>query len=617
VRVPDHGGEGVQYHRPQQASPTGFDLSDAFAILKRRKWYFAVPAVVISALAVALALVLPREYQSKAIILIEQPDIPPELVSSTVTTLADQRIQVIEQRFKATANLVRIIDKYNLYAHERDVTPITEIVAKMRDKIGVELISANVMDPRGGRPRKATIAFSVTFDYREAATAQKVASELVSWYLNENTRERQKQAQQAAAFLSGEALALERTVADLEAKLARFKEKYAGTLPEEEQVNRETLSRLEAELRDVELRAAALGDRRAIVEMELAYAETYAPPLPEAGRAAPELLSPAMRLKAALARHQTLKARYGDNHPDVVAVRNEIALIRNELGAEGDGAALTEDLQQRLREATAQLQTLKGRYADDHPDVVKTVNEIAILEEQLAAERRKPAPARPSAKSDTTGENPRVVQLKAQLLGIDAEGKALAKRRADLEGEIAKVRDRLARTPLVEQEYKVLARSLENAQRDYLAIRSKQLAAELGEALESEGKSERFEVIEPPTLPNDPERPNRAMIMGGGVAFALALGAGLMLVAEFLDPTIRSRKYLIARTGVAPLAAIPYIRTRAESLRLWLHRGAVGTAVVVVLVGGLAYYHYKVKPLDIALVTLERKLDAQVSRFLP
>ncbi len=329
-RTAGSGGSGACRTHQQQAA-ISFNVGDALAILKRRLWFFVIPTVLILMAVVPIALLLPREYQSKAIILIEQPDIPPELVSSTVTTLADQRIQIIEQRFKATANLVRVIDKYNLYPDARDVDPISEVVERMRDKITVELISANVMDR--GRAQKATIAFSINFDYRDPVTAQKVTSELVTWYLNENTRERQEQAQQTASFLSTEAVALERTVADLEARVAKFKEKYAGALPEEQQTNTEALNRAEQEVRDLDLRGAALNDRRSVVEMEMGYLASYVPLPNQQGGGGPAL-SPAMQLKVAQAQLHDLQGSYADEHPDVVKLRNKIAGLEAQIAAD-------------------------------------------------------------------------------------------------------------------------------------------------------------------------------------------------------------------------------------------------------------------------------------------
>lgn len=547
------------------AEQNKIEIDDVVAIVKRRRYFLIIPTLVVLIAVIPVALLLPREYRSKAIILIEQPDIPPDLVSSTVTTLADQRIQVIEQRFKATSNLIAVMDKYRLYPNERDVRPINELVDEMREKINVDLISATVMDARSGRPRKATIAFSLTFDYNEPGLTQKVTSELVSWYLNENARERQKQAEQAAAFLSGETEALARTITELEGKVAKFKEKHAGSLPEEQTVNRAALQRAEDELRNLDLRAAAIADRRAAVEMELGYLSSFPPPLPEQGL---QTFTPPVRLKMLQAQLTNLKARYTGNHPDVTKLTNEIA-------------ALEAAIRQGNKEAS-----LAGTAGD----------------------------ATTRASSGDGQQNLREMQLKSSLQTIESEAKALAKRREAIQAEIADINDRLARTPMVEQEYRVLARAYENAHADYLSLRGKRLAAELGESLESEGKSERFEVIEPPSLPTDPERPNRALIIGGGGAMAIAIGIAMAILAELLDPTIRGQKYLLAKTGVKPLAFVPTIRTRADVVRLWVKRVAVVATLTVSLAGSLAYVHFKVKPLDVVMASWERRLEAEISK---
>ena len=56
--------------------------------------------------------------------LIEQQEIPQDLVRSMVTSFADQRIQVISQRVLTNANLSSIIEKYNLYAKDREDKPL-------------------------------------------------------------------------------------------------------------------------------------------------------------------------------------------------------------------------------------------------------------------------------------------------------------------------------------------------------------------------------------------------------------------------------------------------------------------------------------------------------------
>ena len=133
----------------------GLGLTDYIAILRRRRWYLIVPAVVIFAVAVAVAMLMPATYRSEATILIEQQQIPQDLVRSTVTSYADQRVQIISQRVMTTANLSNVIEKYDLYAAERKQEPMSVVVEQLRQNIGLKMVSADVVDPRSGSAKKA------------------------------------------------------------------------------------------------------------------------------------------------------------------------------------------------------------------------------------------------------------------------------------------------------------------------------------------------------------------------------------------------------------------------------------------------------------------------------
>ena len=117
------------------------DIKDYINIVKRRGKFLLIPFVVISILSIVLSVVLPSVYRSIATILIEEQEIPSDLVRSTVTTFADQRIQVISQRIMTRANLIDIIQKFDLYAKERKSKPEERILENMRKSIKVEPIS--------------------------------------------------------------------------------------------------------------------------------------------------------------------------------------------------------------------------------------------------------------------------------------------------------------------------------------------------------------------------------------------------------------------------------------------------------------------------------------------
>ena len=103
----------------EQRAPFVKQPRDYIALFIRRRKLFILPALAVFAGAVALAYLLPPVYQSTATVLIEEPEVPRDLVQSTVSSFADQRLQSIRQRVMTTANLTSIMDQYNLYEETR------------------------------------------------------------------------------------------------------------------------------------------------------------------------------------------------------------------------------------------------------------------------------------------------------------------------------------------------------------------------------------------------------------------------------------------------------------------------------------------------------------------
>ncbi len=144
-------------------------------------------------LAAIVAFCWPPTYRSTATILIEEQEVPREYVNTAVTTFADQRLQTLNQRIMGTTRLLEIITKFKLYDDLKSKWTTEEIVDKMRKKdIKFDTVSADVIDPRTGQPRPATIAFTVSYKGKNPAVVQQVASELTSLYLEENLKDREK-----------------------------------------------------------------------------------------------------------------------------------------------------------------------------------------------------------------------------------------------------------------------------------------------------------------------------------------------------------------------------------------------------------------------------------------
>ncbi|MCG8536958.1 MAG: Wzz/FepE/Etk N-terminal domain-containing protein, partial [Pseudomonadales bacterium] len=245
------------------------DIKEIISAVKRR----FKPAIVIWLLvfccSIAYAVLAKPTFRSQSTILIEQQEIPQELVRSTVTSFADQRIQMIIQRVMTFSKLSEIIKKYDLYVEERQKDPLEVVIDQMREDINHRMISAEVVDPRSGRPVEATIAFSIGYQNKSPKLAQSVANELTSLFLSENIKTRNEMAQEAEAFLSNEVERLERRSTELEASLAEFKEENLRKLPELTQLNMSTLERTEREYFEISRQIKSLEERKLYIESQL------------------------------------------------------------------------------------------------------------------------------------------------------------------------------------------------------------------------------------------------------------------------------------------------------------------------------------------------------------
>jgi uncharacterized protein involved in exopolysaccharide biosynthesis len=582
-------------HRFPQSNDNGAFLRERLAVLRRRREPAIVALLSVLALALVVALVWPRTYRSSGTVLIEQQEIPDELVRAAITSYADQRVRTISQRVMTTANLLDIVRRYDLYPDVRSREPREKTLERMRNDIGLEMISADVVDPRQGRPTKATIAFMVSYDSESPMTAARVANELTTLYLNENLESRRKLAAGTAGFLQEEVVRVGSEVADLERLIAEFKTRHADAMPDLSQINIQLMSRADEELRDAQARATSLDQQIVYLDAQLAQIEPVSASFAD-GKLVP---SANQRLKALRAELASATALYGPGHPDVRRLNREVEGLEREVGQ----TASANELARRLGEARLQLAEAKTRYSATHPDVLRLERTIDSIEQAL----RSSSLTAGRIESSEQPDNPAYIQIKAQREAALNERASVGARIAAMRGRIGDYEDRLARAPAVEREYSALVRELQGAQLKYQEVRQKQMEAQVASNLESEQKGEKFTLIDPPLVPEKPHSPRLALLAVLGVA--LAIGAALLciVVLEQLDTSIRGRRNLTDLLTVPPLAAIPVIETDRDIAA----RRKTVRRIAAAAVGGLAVLlltlHFAMAPLDVLWHALLRR----------
>jgi len=587
-----------QYKQEQWLEPVK-TLDDYLSVLRRRLPAILAVAGVLSVLSLLAAVLWPPTYRSTATILIEEQDIPSDLVRSTITSYADQRIQVISTRVMTRANLLKVIGQYDLYKKRRKFDTNDQIVDGMRKDTHLNMISADVIDPRSGRPTSATIAFSLSYDGDDPRTVLKVTNKLASLYLDENLRSRAEKASEASAFLAAEAGRLSEEISGLEEVLATFKEEHGETLPEYKELNFQLLESTKREVLDTENQVRALQDRKFSLEGQLAQINPLTPMFSTAGE---RIFSSEDQLKVLETEIVRLKNKYQASHPDVIKMEREIESLKKET----QSVDLSSERMGELTRLRAELAGKQDRYKDTHPDIVNLKKAVAAAQAKLGVSLDNKAMA---PRSVIDPENPAYITLNAQLLSVEDDLNAYRARVKQQQKKQAELEKRLTASPSVEREYLVLVRDYENAILKFREIKDKQMGAEIAQKLETENKGERFSLVDPPTLPEEPFKPNRPVVAFLGLFLSFSTGIGYGFVRESLAASVNSLRDLTGLRHTAPLVAIPYRENEQQQQGKKKKRNMIIAAAIAVFIIALVLIHYFWMPLDLIGYRIQRKFS--------
>lgn len=544
-----------------------------FDILRRRGSLFLAVAAIVVLIGVAVAYRSTPMYSSRGVLLAELPN-----VSETAVRLPqnrpEARVRIITQRVMTNANLQKIIDERGLYPDLAGMP--AEARSRFMSNLKPSAEDPQILESLLGTTRpEGALAFSLKFNDASPLVARDVANDLVKLYLSENREARREQAAETIRFLTQEANRLDKEIAAREQRVAEFRTKNAGALPELAESNRQLLDRAGRDADAVEQEIRTLRERQSLYTSELGLLSPSSPLTNEQG--AP-VLSPYDRLKVLQREYLNLTAIYSTDHPDVQKKRRELEALAQSTGLPAFDRATLESELQGLED---QLAAARDRYGPDHPDVRKLERSVEATRKALAT-----TPVAPARRMPTTPDNPAYIQKQAQLNETAAALKAALERRDELRAEYDDLAKRLQVTPEVEREASALNRGLEQLVEQYNNTQAQINQAQIALNLEEDPTSERFTVLEQPTMASSPSSPNRFAVLILSLAIAVALGAAVVAVAERSDQAVRNAQDVVDYLEIPPLVGIPYVENRAD-LRRRARRRLVAASVVSLWIGAI------------------------------
>jgi polysaccharide chain length determinant protein (PEP-CTERM system associated) len=472
--------------------------ADYLAMLRRRWVLIVVLTLVGGPLAYGVSRYLPNRYKSTTLVLVQQPSVPSEFVKPVDTTDISQRLASMKQQILSRTRLEPIIRQFGVYPQDIDRVSMEELVGRLQTNIDV--VPIRPMDETRARDMPG---FTVTVTMGSARAAQQVCTAVTSMFIEENLRLRQQHSEDTTLFLAQQLTEAKAKLDEQDARLAAFKTRYIGSLPDEEKTNLNLLMGLTSQL-DAATQALARA------QQDKTFAES---------------------------------------------------MLTQQIGAwqAGQSGRSPETLDQQLAMLQIQLASLQSRYTDDYPDVIKAKNDIAALKKKIAENEEQKGQAVPDKTPKSTVEPSQVSQLRAQIHNYDQVIAEKTREQDQIKHEIKIYQERVQSSPIIEQQFKELTRDHQTALDFYNDLLRKRDQSAMATDLEHHQEGEQFRVLDPANLPDHPSFPNRPLFALGGFGGGLGLGLAIAFLLEMKDSSMRSERDVEYTLHLPVLAMIPTI----------------------------------------------------------
>jgi len=515
-------------------------MQDYVGMLRRRAWIIVIPARLAPVAGYLVSYAFPPKYTAQSVVMIEGQKVPESMVQPVVSTDYTSRVSTLQQQILAESKLRPVVERV---FPQKTPAEAGAMIDAIRANMSVEPVPSDLLigttTAKGGTKKPTTSPFPgfyVKYTAPNAREAQTICNELTTLMVDENAR-------QLAEAATGTSEVLNRGIEDaknnldsMDAKLAEFKKQYGGQLPGDEENNLKILTGLNSQLE---------------------------------------------------ANTQTLNRAQQDKAYTSSILAQQLTAWKN-----SQNTTSPETLQKQLSELQTELLQLKSKYTDDHPDVIKAKADIEGVKKKLADINKGSATATDESNEKISLIEPAEIrQLRLQLHQYEDLINAATRDQKRLQQEIATYQSRVSLSPAIEEQYKQLTRDYDNAQKNYEELLAKKSSADLTVKMNNQAVGERMFPLSTAELPDSPSFPNRLFFALGGLAAGLAIGAGIALLLELKDNSIRNERDAEAVLELPTLIAVPWVVNPAMAtngngnghgrFKFWQRKKAAGNGSAV------------------------------------
>jgi polysaccharide chain length determinant protein (PEP-CTERM system associated) len=504
-------------------------------VINQNRWVILVPFALGVAITPILSRYAPERYRSEALIVVIPQQVPDNYVKPTVSESVEERLPSITDQILSRSRLERIIQEMDLYKAERSHGVMEDVVQTMRGEVITSAVG------------KEVDSFRVSYVSDNAEVARKVTERLASLYIDQNSKDREAQADNTSEFLDTQLAEAKRRLIEQEKKLEDYRKSHAGQMPSQLQGNLQAIQNANLQLQALNEATNRAQERRLLIERQLA--DALAMPIPvtslSGGSDAAPPLSTAQQLDVARTRLAFFLQRFTPQHPEVLSLERTIAELANRL----ENEAAVGSAQQPIATPLTAVEAAQQKRIRDFEA------ELAVLDYQLAANRT---------------EDTRLKQVVAEYQAkVDA-------------------------VPSRESELVELTRDYGTMQTAYASLLMKREESAIAANLERRQIGEQFRLVDAASRPERPfNQVQRLRVMASGAVAGLLLGLLIVGVREYRDSSFKQPEEVVSALSLPVFASIPIMASDAEC-RAAKRRGwaidAGGTVILLAAVGVLVLW---------------------------
>jgi polysaccharide chain length determinant protein (PEP-CTERM system associated) len=396
------------------------------------------------------------------------------------------------------------------------------------------IVSSLVSDIRMQSTGRDNI-YNISYENSDAVVAQKVVKETLDLFVEGALGNNRRDTDTAGKFLNEQIAEYESRLSEAEQRVANFKRQYNDILPLSGTYYSQ-LQGLQGELEDTQL-----------------------------------------QIKQTQQQIDSLKSQMaGSKSADSFGVTN------------ADEPVLRTRYDDRIRGLEEQLDTLKLRFTDKHPDVIET----EALLEKLEAARQKEIDAflneSDGDDSQPLGELNRAIRL--EMSRYQSNLAALQVKEADVKRKIARLESKVDLIPQIEAESTALNRDYAITKSKYEELLARKESADLSRRAEVSSEELQFRIIEPPLVPKRPSGPNRLILYTVVLVLGFGTGIGVAFLVSQLAPILTRPKQLLQLSDYPIWGTVTHLeldvikrKNRMRLLIFLLSSGAIVAAYAVLV----------------------------------